>query len=156
MKGNDQVLDVLNEVLTGELTAINQYFLHAKICQNWGYERLYQHIYKESIDEMRHADQLVTRILFLDGLPNLQRLGRIHVGESVAEQFRVDLALEMTAMEVLRRGISLCLTVGDEGTRQLLTRILESEEEHIDWLETQQRLLEQLGVEPYLAEQLKA
>ncbi len=154
MKGNDDVLTILNEVLTGELTAINQYFVHAKMCDNWGYQRLASHTRDESIDEMKHAERIVERILFLEGVPNLQRLGPLKVGESVVEQFRNDLAVEIQALERLHRGIALAIEKTDVGTREMLADILVDEEEHVDWLETQLETIDQIGVEHYLAQQL--
>ena len=154
MKGNDDVLTILNEVLTGELTAINQYFVHAKMCDNWGYQRIATHTRDESIDEMKHAERIVERILFLEGVPNLQRLGPLKVGESVVEQFRNDLAVEIQALERLHRGIALAIEKTDVGTREMLADILVDEEEHVDWLETQLETIAQIGVEHYLAQQL--
>ena len=154
MKGNDDVLTILNEVLTGELTAINQYFVHAKMCDNWGYQRIASHTRDESIDEMKHAERIVERILFLDGVPNLQRLGPLKVGESVVEQFRNDLAVEIEALERLHRGIALAIEKTDVGTREMLADILVDEEEHVDWLETQLETIDQIGLEHYLAQQL--
>ena len=154
MKGNDEVLEILNEVLTGELTAINQYFVHAKMCDNWGYQRIASHTRDESIDEMKHAERIVERILFLEGVPNLQRLGPLKVGESVVEQFRNDLAVEIAALERLHRGIALAIDKTDVGTREMLADILVDEEEHVDWLETQLETIDQIGVEHYLAQQL--
>ena len=154
MKGDAKVIDHLNEILTGELTAINQYFLHAKMCQNWGYKRLYEHIRKESIDEMKHAEKIVERILFLDGVPNLQKLGKILVGETVPEQLKHDLGLEMDAVKKLNQAIALCVAEGDNTSRELLEEILESEEDHVDWLETQLGLIKTLGESAYLAEQM--
>ena len=154
MKGNDEVLAILNEVLTGELTAINQYFVHAKMCDNWGYQRIATHTRDESIDEMKHAERIVERILFLDGVPNLQRLSPLKVGESVVEQFRNDLAVEIQALERLHRGIALAIEKTDVGTREMLADILVDEEEHVDWLETQLETIAQIGVEHYLAQQL--
>jgi bacterioferritin len=155
MKGDKQVLTLLNDVLTGELTATNQYFLHARLCHHWGYERLYERVRKESIEEMKHADELITRILYLDGLPNLQRLGKVNVGQTVAEQFQLDLAVEYEAVKRLNDGIELCRTVSDNGTRELLSKMLVDEEKHVDWLETQQETIKQIGLERYLSEQLK-
>jgi len=154
MKGNREVIDLLNEVLAGELVAINQYFLHAKMCKNWGYLRIASQIRSESIDEMKHADALIDRVLFLDGLPNLQRLDKLNVGQTVPEQFQSDLALEYRAVKRLNDGIALCRERGDNATEDLLRRILVSEEEHVDWLETQLRLIAELGEKAYLAEQL--
>lgn len=155
MKGDPQVLDLLNEVLTSELTSVNQYFLHAKMCRNWGYLRLAELNRKESIGEMKHADELIERILFLDGLPNLQRLFKVQVGETVPEQLRLDHDTEVEAIARLNRGIALCVQVGDNGSRELLERILTSEEEHLDWLESQLNLVATLGDAHYLAQQLR-
>ncbi len=154
MKGNREVIDLLNEVLAGELVAINQYFLHAKMDRNWGYLRIASQVRSESIDEMKHAEALVDRILFLDGLPNLQRLDKLTIGQTVPEQMQADLDLEYRAVKRLNDGIRLCREQGDNATEELLTRILVSEEEHIDWLETQLRLIGELGDKAYLAEQL--
>jgi bacterioferritin len=154
MKGDPRILDLLNEVLTGELTAINQYFLHAKMCKNWGYDALADYIRKESIDEMKHAEMLTERILFLDGLPNLQRLGKLSIGQNVPEIVRNDLAVEMVAVPLLNNGIRLCREAGDNGSEDLLTRILVSEEEHVDWLEAQIELMKQVGEANYLAQQI--
>ncbi len=155
MKPRDPALiDLLNDVLSAELTAINQYFIHAKMCGNWGFDRLEEKVRDESIEEMKHAESLIERILFLDGVPNLQRLGNVMVGESVPEQFALDLQSEMTARDLLLRAIPKCLEVGDHGTRELFEHILVNEEEHIDWLETQQAAIERTGLENYLAEQL--
>ena len=155
MKGDTKVIALLNDVLTNELTAINQYFLHARMCQNWGYERLWKKVRAESIDEMKHADQVIARILYLDGLPNLQKLGRLEIGETVAEQLKSDLALEKRAIPVLNAGIELCRSKGDNGTAELLEEILVDEEEHADWLEAQLTLVEQVGIQNYLAQQMK-
>ena len=154
MKGNKKVLELLNEVLTGELTSVNQYFLHAKMCRNWGYLRLAERIQKESIDEMKHADELIERILYLEGMPNVQRLFKINVGETVAEQLALDRATEVEAVGRLNKGIALCVDAGDNGSRELLEKILVSEEEHLDWLETQLSLVESIGETQYLAQQL--
>ena len=155
MKGSKKVIDLLNDVLTNELTAINQYFLHARMCENWGYERLWHKIRDESIDEMKHADHVIERILYLEGLPNLQKLGKINVGQSVDEQLRVDLELEKMAIPVLNNGIELCRSESDNGTADLLEDILEDEEEHANWLEAQLTLIQQMGLQNYLAEQIK-
>lgn len=155
MKGHSKLIEMLNEVLTGELTGINQYFVHAKMCENWGYKRLYEKIRKESLEEMQHADELIERILYLEGIPNVQRLGKVRVGETVPEQLKVDLALEKEAVERLNRAISLAVEVGDNGTRELLESILTSEEEHIEWLEAQLTLLRQVGEQNYLAQQIR-
>ena len=150
-----KIIEVLNDVLCAELTAINQYFLHAEMCNDWGYERLYKKIRKESIDEMKHAEQLIERILFLNGIPNVQKLGRIRIGENVEEQLTVDLALEKEALPRLNEGIKICTDFGDNGTRLLLEEILESEEEHVDWLEAQLEQIAQIGIANYLSQQVK-
>jgi bacterioferritin len=155
MKGDPRVLDLLNEVLTGELTAINQYFLHAKMCLHWGYDHLGKKIYEESIDEMKHADKLIARVLFLDGLPNLQRLGKLAIGTSVIEILQNDLALEMGTVPRLNKGIQFCRDVGDNGSEELLTRILVDSESHVDWLESQLELVKQVGDAQYLAQQIR-
>jgi bacterioferritin len=154
MRGDERVLEVLNEVLTNELTAVNQYYLHSAMQKNWGFPKLGEHTYDESIDEMKHADQLIHRILFLEGHPNLQRLNPLTIGESVREQLTADLGVEVRAMETLRRGIALCLEVPDQVTRLLLEEILRSEEEHVDYLETQLSLMETLGDAEYLSLQV--
>ena len=154
MRGHDEIIELLNEVLTAELTAVNQYFLHAKMMENWGYDRLADHTRHESIDEMKHAEQVTDRVLFFDGVPNYQRYFPLRIGETVPEQFEADLQLEMEAVERLNRGIAKAVELGDNGTRDLLERILVSEEEHIDWLETQLETIRQIGVENYLAQQL--
>ncbi len=154
MKGDAKIVDLLNEVLTNELTAINQYFLHARICENWGYERLWKKVREESIEEMRHADRLIERILYLEGLPNLQRLEKVNVGETVPEQLRLDLDLEKKAIPVLNRGIEQCRKLGDNGTADLLEDLLEDEEEHANWLEAQLELVNQVGEQNYLSEQI--
>ncbi|MEZ5271865.1 MAG: bacterioferritin [Ilumatobacteraceae bacterium] len=155
MQGDAKVIEILNDVLTAELTAINQYFIHAKMCENWGYGRLADYIRHESIDEMKHADVLIDRILFLEGLPNMQRLYPVQVGETVKEQFEVDLQLEYTAVKRLNAGIAACVEAGDNATRALLEGILVSEEEHADWLEAQLELIRQVGEQNYLAQQLR-
>ena len=154
MQGNPEIITLLNDVLTAELTAINQYFVHAKMCDNWGYKRLAEHIRDESIDEMKHAEILVERILYLEGVPNLQRLSSLRVGETVREQFKNDLAVEHEALTRLNAGIATAVATSDNGTRALLEGILTSEEEHADWLETQLSLMDSLGDNAYLAEQL--
>lgn len=154
MKGNKRVVEFLNDVLTGELTSVNQYFVHAKMCQNWGYRGLAARIRKESIDEMKHADDLIERILYLEGIPNLQRLYKVNVGETVPEQLKLDRQLEVDAVARLNKGIALCSEVGDNGTRELAEHILVSEEEHLDWLETQLHLVATIGEAHYLAQQL--
>ncbi len=155
MKGHDRVLELLNDVLTSELTAVNQYFVHAKMCRNWGYLRLAEIIRKESIDEMKHADRLIERILYLEGLPNMQRLYKVSIGETVPEQLRADRDTEVAAVARLNGGIVLCVEVGDNGSRALLEDILTSEEAHLDWLETQLGLVAGLGEAHYLAQQLR-
>ena len=150
MKGHPKVIEHLNKVLYNELIAINQYFLHARMYGNWGLKELAEHEYKESIDEMKHADALIERILFLDGLPNLQNLGKLLIGESPKECLVCDLRLEMMAVPDLKAAIAYCETSGDYVSRELFTKILVSEEEHIDWLETQISLIERLGEGPYL------
>jgi bacterioferritin len=154
MQGDPRIIDVLNEVLTAELTAVNQYFLHAKMCENWGYLRLAEYTKHESIDEMRHAERITDRVLFFDGVPNYQRYFPLRIGETVAEQFESDLQLEYEAIERLNRGVALAVELGDNGTRELLAEILVSEEEHADWLETQLETIRQIGIEHYLAQQL--
>jgi bacterioferritin len=155
MKGDPSVIEVLNEVLTAELTAINQYFVHGEMCENWGYHRLHDRIRKHSIGEMKHAEEVIERILFLEGVPNVQRLGKITIGETPAEQLRVDLALEMDALPRLNKGIETCRNAGDNTSRMLLEEILEDEEEHVDWLEAQLELIEQVGIQNYLAQQMR-
>lgn len=155
MKADPKILELLNEVLTGELTAVNQYFLHAELCENWGYRRLHKKIRSESIEEMRHAEKLIHRILFLDGLPNLQRLGKVSIGQTVPEIFRADLELEFEALTRLNAGIEQCRLAGDNGTRELLEHVLRDEEEHVDWIETQLEAMNQMGGPAFLAEQLK-
>jgi bacterioferritin len=154
MRGRDDVIELLNEVLTAELTAVNQYFLDSKMYANWGYERLASRFRDESIDEMKDADHLIERILYLEGMPNLQRLGSVLVGETPIEKLELALQVEKEAIERLNRGIALCVAGGDNGTRDLLEDILEGEEEHADWLETQLELVNQIGEVPYLAEQI--
>ena len=156
MKGNDKVIDLLNEVLTGELSAVNQYWLHARMCENWGYQRLWKKVREESLDEMKHADKLIDRLLYLDGLPNLQRYHKIKVGQTVPEQLQLDLNVEKAAVKLLNDGIELCRSLGDNGSRELLEGILVAEEEHVNWLEAQLELIAQVGVENYLSQQIKA
>jgi bacterioferritin len=154
MKGSKKVLEALNDVLAGELVSINQYFLHAKMCRNWGFERLADAVHKESVGEMKHASDLTERILFLEGIPNLQKLGRLRIGETAPEQLRNDLALEREAVGKLNVAIALCVKESDNTSRDLLEDILGSEEEHVDWLEAQLGLIEKVGEAPYLAEQM--
>lgn len=155
MKGDPKVIAHLNKALFNELTSINQYFLHSRMFRNWGYKELAEHEYQESIDEMKHADVLIERILFLDGLPNLQALGKLRIGETPREILACDLALEMQAVPDLKAGIADCEALGDYVSRELLERILESEEEHIDWLETQLGLIDRLGENLYLQDKLR-
>jgi len=155
MKGDSKIIEALNEILTSELTAINQYFVHAKMCQNWGYQKLAAKKREESIEEMKHADEVIDRILFLDGVPNMQRLNPVKVGEEPVEQHQVDLELELDARKRLNDGIALCRDKADNGTRELLERILKDEEDSIDWLESQLHLVKQVGRERYLAEQIQ-
>lgn len=155
MKGDAKVIKLLNEVLTGELTAINQYFLHARMLKSWGYDPLAEKVYKESIDEMKHAQALIDRVLFLEGIPNVQKLFDINIGETVPEQFQADLDLELKVIPRLRDGIKACYEVGDHTSRELLEHILESEEEHVDWIEAQLELIKQVGKENYLSAQIR-
>lgn len=154
MKGDPQVIEALNAILTSELTAINQYFIHHRMCANWGYQRLSAQKRKESVDEMRHADRVIDRILFLEGVPNMQRLSSVKVGENPLEQHELDLALELDAVARLRDAIALTLARGDHGTRELLEAILKDEEAGIDWLEAQLHIIKQIGLDKYLAEQI--
>ena len=154
MKGDAKVIEFLNKALFNELTAINQYFLHAKMLKNWGLKELAEHEYHESIDEMKHADKLSDRILFLDGLPNFQALGKLKIGETPREILQCDLALELEALQLLKDAIVHCEGVGDFTSRQLFADILDSEEEHIDWIETQLSMIERIGEANYLAQQL--
>ena len=155
MRGHEQVITLLNDILTAELTAINQYFIHGRMCENWGYERLWTKIREESIGEMRHADQLIERILYLEGVPNVQRLGKVNVGETVPEQLRLDLEVERSAIRALNAGIEVARGLGDNGTRDLLEDILEAEEKHANWIEAQVTLIAQTGEGNYLAQQIK-
>ncbi len=154
MKGHDDIIALLNEVLGGELIAINQYFMHAKMCQNWGYQRLAKKIRTESIEEMEHAEKLMDHILYLEGVPNLQKLGKLNIGETVKEQFEADLALEKVAIKRLNDGLKLCRDLNDHTTEELLRGILVAEEAHTDWIETQLDLMKNLGTELYLSQQM--
>ncbi|HEY4583878.1 MAG TPA: bacterioferritin [Lysobacter sp.] len=156
MKGDPKVIEYLNRALYNELTAINQYFLHAKMLKNWGLKELADHEYHESIDEMKHADKLSERILFLDGLPNFQALGKLRIGEDPREVLNADLALEYEALPLLREAIAYCEQVNDYVSRKLFADILESEEEHIDWIETQLALMDRLGDALYLQSKIES
>ena len=154
MQGDAEIIEALNDVLTAELTAINQYFIHHKMCDNWGYARLSHKKREESIEEMRHADRVIERILFFDGVPNMQRLSPVRVGEDPVEQHKLDLALEVDAVKRLNAGVALAREKGDNGTRDLLEEILKEEEESIDWHEAQLHLVEEVGKQAYLAEMI--
>jgi len=154
VKGDLKVIEHLNKVLYNELIAINQYFLHSRMLKDWGLSKLGDHEYHESIDEMKHADELIERILFLEGLPNLQNLGRLRIGENVEEILQADLALELDALPDLKDGIEYCESMRDFVSRDLLETILQSEEEHVDWLETQLSLIEKVGIENYSQSQM--
>ena len=155
MKGDPKVIEFLNKALFNELTAINQYFLHAKMLKNWGLKELAEHEYKESIDEMKHADALAERILFLEGLPNFQALGKLRIGEGPREVLECDLSLELDALPALREAIAHCEGIGDAVSRKLFTDILDSEEDHIDWIETQLALIQRIGEPNYLLSKLE-
>ena len=156
MQGSPAVIEVLNEILTAELTAINQYFVHAKMLEDWGYEHLAKKAWDESIDEMKDADRIIERILYLDGIPNMQRMNPVGVGETVLEQLQLDAELERAAVERYNRAVALCVQEGDNGTRELLADHLRGEEEHLDWLEAQLTLVDQVGLENYLAQQIRS
>jgi len=154
MQGDPRIIDLLNQVLRKELTGINQYFIHSRMCKNWGYAVLTKVHYDESVDEMRHADKIVERILFLEGVPNLSDYDRIQIGQNVKQQIEYDLSLERAALQVLRPGVRLCLEAGDHATRELLEHIVEDEERHVDWLEAQLHKIGEVGYETYLAQQI--
>jgi bacterioferritin len=155
MQGDPRIIDMLNQVLRKELTGINQYFIHSRMCENWRYQRLEKVHYDESIDEMKHADAIIKRIIFLDGVPNVSDYDPIRVGRNVREQFDNDLALEMAALDVLRRGIRLCLEGSDDATRELLEHLVTDEERHVDWIEAQKHQIGEIGYENYLAQQIR-
>jgi bacterioferritin len=154
MQGDKKVVEYLNKALTNELTAINQYFLHARMFRNWGLKKLDEYEYHESVDEMKHADRLINRILFLEGLPNLQQLNKLLIGENVPEALKCDLRLEMAALPLLREAIAYCESVSDYVSRELFEDILDGEEEHVDWLETQLGLIDKTGLHNYLQSQM--
>jgi bacterioferritin len=155
MKAKEGIIDLLNKILTADLTAINQYFVHAKMCENWGYERLHHAVRQRSFDEMKDAEELIEHILYLEGVPNMQRLGKVQVGETVPEQFKLDLGSENEMLKLLTDGIGHCQKVGDFTTRHMLEDMAEDVDEHIDWIETQQESIRQVGLENYLSEQIK-
>jgi len=154
MKGDSKIIAILNEVLKAELTAINQYFLHAEMCENWGYQRMAKHTRKESIEEMQHAEILMERILYLDGTPNMSDYFKINIGQNLKQQLQNDLDLEYNAVKRLNDGIKQCVATGDNGSRELLEKILLDEEHHIDWLEGQLYMIKEMTYENYLAQQL--
>jgi len=153
MKGNEEVIEILNEVLCAELTGINQYFIHAMMCENWKYLKLAKHSREESIEEMKHAEEVIARILYLEGAPNMQRYMKINVGQTIPEQHEFDLSLEKDAVARLNRGVELARSKGDNGSRALLEKILRDEEEHVDWLEAQLLQIQAMGLPNYLAQQ---
>jgi bacterioferritin len=155
MKGDDKIIEVLQEVLSAELTAVNQYFIHARMNENWGYKKLAEHIRKESIEEMMHAQKVIDRILYFEGAPNMSKYMKINVGRNVPEQFQKDLEVEYHAVPRLNKGIEVARSLGDNGTRALLEAILKEEEEHVDWLEAQLGIIKEIGVENYLARQME-
>lgn len=155
MKAKEGVLDLLNKILTANLTAINQYFVHAKMCENWGYERLHHQVCKRSFDEMKDAEEIIEHILYLEGVPNMQRLGTVQVGETVPEQFKTDLKAELEMLKLYAEGVAHCTKVGDYTTRHMLEDMQKDTDEHINWIETQQELIKQVGLEKYLSEQIK-
>jgi bacterioferritin len=155
MKGDDEVIQILNDVLCAELTGINQYFIHAMMCGNWHYKRLAEHTRKESIEEMQHAQQVIERILYLDGVPNMQKYMKINVGRTVPEQHQFDLQLEKEAVARFNKGVELCRAKEDNGSRALLEKILRDEEEHVDWLEAQLQQIQDIGIQNYLAQHIE-
>jgi bacterioferritin len=155
MRGDERVITLLNQILTAELTTVNQYFIHGRMCENWGYERLWKKLREESMGEMKHADRLIQRVLYLEGVPNLQRLNKVNVGQTVPEQLRLDLETEKAAIAMLNEGIEVCRTVGDNGSRHLLEDILHAEESHANWIEAQFAQIQQMGEAHYLAQQVK-
>ncbi len=155
MQGDDKIIDALNDILTNELTSINQYFIHAKMCESWGIQRLYKKLYAESIGEMKHATILIERILYLEGVPQIARYHPIRVGKDVPKIFENDLKIESAQVAAVNKHLELCVKHNDGGSRELLERILVGSEEHVDWLETQIDLIEKVGLQNYLAEQLK-
>jgi bacterioferritin len=155
MKAKEGIINLLNKILTADLTAINQYFVHAKMCENWGYERLYHKIRERSFDEMKDADELIGHILYLEGVPNVQRLGTVHVGETAPEQFKLDLKAEQEMLVLLSDGVVHSAKVGDFTTRHILEDMAKDVDAHIDWIETQMETIKQTGLENYLAEQIK-
>ncbi len=154
MKGDSQVISYLNEILVCELTAINQYFLHARMCRNWGYQKLAEKIYQESIEEMNHAQELTDRILFLEGLPNFQKLNKLNIGENAQEVLEGDLTLELNALPTLKKAIEHCYKVSDHVSRELFEKILKQEEEHVDWIEAQLSIIKEIGYANYLSQQI--
>lgn len=155
MKAKEGVIEILNKVLTADLTAVNQYFLHAKMCENWGYERLHDKVRSRSIDEMKDADELIGHILYLEGVPNVQRLGTVHVGETVPEQLKADLKAEQEMLKMLTDGVAHCTKLGDYTTRHMFEDMAKDVDAHIDWIETQMETIKQVGLENYLSEQIK-
>jgi bacterioferritin len=155
MKAKEGVVNLLNKILTADLTAINQYFVHAKMCKNWGYERLNHKVCERSFDEMKDADELIEHILYLEGVPNVQRMNTVHVGETVPEQLKLDLKAEQEMLTLLSEGVAHCSKVGDFTTRHMLEDMVKDVDEHIDWIETQLETIKQVGLENYLAEQIK-
>lgn len=155
MKAKEGVVNLLNKILTADLTAINQYFVHAKMCENWGYERLYHKVRERSLDEMKDANELIGHILYLEGVPNVQRMNTVHVGETVPEQLKLDLKAEQEMLTLLSDGVVHCTKVGDFTTRHMLEDMAKDVDAHIDWIETQMETIKQVGLENYLAEQIK-